>query len=130
MRRDYGSRLFELLDSPLTEGPLALFSAATAEALSKWEPRFLFEALSFADSTPSAGAPAFTRDGRRVWLRFSDDGTDITVQWSISGVYWHTLYSGAKASSHLGSEGYNRLFFGASSNSITGVATLLSWSIS
>lgn len=75
-------------------------------------------------------APAFTRDGRRVWLRFSDDGTDITVQWSISGVYWHTLYSKAKESSHLGSEGYNRLFFGASSHSITGVATLLSWSIS
>jgi len=75
-------------------------------------------------------APAFTRDDRRVWLRFSDDGTDITVQWSISGVYWHTLYSKAKASSHLGSDGYNRLFFGASSHSITGVATLLSWSIS
>ena len=77
-----------------------------------------------------SGAPAFTRDGRRVWLRFSDDGTAIAVQWSISGVYWYTLYSRAKASSHLGAAGYNRLFFGASSSSITGVATLLSWSIS
>lgn len=77
-----------------------------------------------------SGAPTFTRDGRRVWLRFSDDGTAIAVQWSISGVYWHTLYSGAKASSHLGAAGYNRLFFGASSASITGIATLLSWSIS
>jgi len=77
-----------------------------------------------------ASAPEFTRDGRRVWLRFSDAGTTITVQWSISGVYWHTLFSKAKASSHLGSAGYNRLFFGASSHSITGVATLLSWSIS
>ena len=77
-----------------------------------------------------SGAPEFTRDGRRVWLRFSDDGTNIAVKWSISGVYWHTLYSKAKESSHLGAAGYNRLFFGASSHSITGVATLLSWSIS
>ena len=77
-----------------------------------------------------SGAPVFTRDGRRVWLQFSDDGTTIAVRWSISGVYWHTLYSGDKASSHLGATGYNRLFFGASSSGITGVATLLSWSIS
>lgn len=76
-----------------------------------------------------SGSPVFTRDSRRVWLRFSDDGTDITVQWSISGVYWYTLFSRARSSSHLGAAGYNRLFFGASSSSITGVATLLSLSI-
>ena len=76
-----------------------------------------------------SGAPVFTRDSRRVWLQFSDDGTSIAVQWSVSGVYWHTLFSGAKSSSHLGAAGYNRLFFGASSSSITGVATLLSWAI-
>jgi len=72
----------------------------------------------------------FTREGRRAWLQLADDGTTITVKWSWSGVYWHTLYSKDKESSHLGSEGYNRLFFGASSGNITGVATLLSWSIS
>ena len=77
-----------------------------------------------------SGAPTFTRDGRRAWLQFADDGTTITVKWSFSGVYWCTLYSATKASSHLGAEGYNRLFFGASSGNITGVATLLSWSIS
>lgn len=74
MRRDYGSRLFELLDSPLTAGSLALFSAATAEALSKWEPRFLFEALSFADSTPSAGAVVLTITGKHV-----ADGSLLTL---------------------------------------------------
>lgn len=74
MRRDYGSRLFELLDSPLTEGSLALFSAATAEALSKWEPRFLFEALSFSDSTPSAGAVVLTITGKHV-----ADGSLLTL---------------------------------------------------
>ena len=77
-----------------------------------------------------SGAPTFAREGRRAWLQFADDGTTITVRWSFSGVYWHTLYSGAKASSHLGASGYNQLFIGASSASITGVATLLSWSIS
>ena len=77
-----------------------------------------------------SGAPQFTRDGRRVWLQFADDGTTITVKWSFSGLYWYTLYSGAKASSHLGAAGYNRLFFGASSSNITAAATLLSWSIS
>ena len=76
------------------------------------------------------GAPQFTREGRRAWLQFADDGTTITVKWSFSGLYWYTLYSATKAGSHLGAEGYNRLFFGASSGSITGVATLLSWSIS
>ena len=90
----------------------------------------LVSPTGYSSYTFSGGAGEFTRDGRRVWLRFSDDGTAIAVQWSISGVYWYTLYSGAKASSHLGAEGYNRLFFGASSSSITGVATLLSWSIS
>jgi hypothetical protein len=77
-----------------------------------------------------SGASTFTRDGRRCWLQFSDNGTTIAVRWSFSGVYWYTLFSGAKASSHLGSAGYNRLFFGASSSGITGVATLLSWSVS
>ena len=39
MRRDYGSRLFELVDAPLNEGALAEIYAATAEALERWEPR-------------------------------------------------------------------------------------------
>ena len=39
MRRDYGSRLFELLDSPLNDGVLGEIYAATAEALERWEPR-------------------------------------------------------------------------------------------
>lgn len=39
MRRDYGSRLFELVDRPLNRATIAEFYAATAEALRKWEPR-------------------------------------------------------------------------------------------
>lgn len=40
MRRDYGSRLFELIDAPLNRNTLLDLYAATAEALDRWEPRF------------------------------------------------------------------------------------------
>lgn len=40
MRRDYGSRLFELVDRPIS--PIELY-AATAEALERWEKRFKLE---------------------------------------------------------------------------------------
>lgn len=40
MRREYGSRLFELVDSPMNQGTLLAIYAATAEALARWEPRF------------------------------------------------------------------------------------------
>lgn len=40
MRRDYGSRLFELVDAPLNRPTLLNLYSATAEALAKWEPRF------------------------------------------------------------------------------------------
>lgn len=39
MRRDYGSRLFDLVDRPLDDAGLLEFYAATVEALAKWEPR-------------------------------------------------------------------------------------------
>jgi phage baseplate assembly protein W len=39
MRRDYGSRLFELVDQPMSRGLAVDFIAATADALTKWEPR-------------------------------------------------------------------------------------------
>lgn len=39
MRRNYGSRLFDLVDNPLNEQTLVEIFAATAEALIQWEPR-------------------------------------------------------------------------------------------
>ena len=39
MRREYGSRLPELVDAPLNDGLRAAVVAATAEALRRWEPR-------------------------------------------------------------------------------------------
>ncbi|MBU2714206.1 GPW/gp25 family protein [Zooshikella harenae] len=40
MRRDYGSRLPDLIDEPLNGALRLELIAATAEALARWEPRF------------------------------------------------------------------------------------------
>lgn len=51
MRRDYGSRLPELVDSPMNEEAQIEIFAATAEALQKWEPRFRLERVSIEDTS-------------------------------------------------------------------------------
>lgn len=40
MRRTYGSRLFELVDAPMTAETISAIVAASAEALDRWEPRY------------------------------------------------------------------------------------------
>jgi phage baseplate assembly protein W len=39
MRRDYGSRLFQLVDSPVNARTISDIYAATIEAILRWEPR-------------------------------------------------------------------------------------------
>jgi phage baseplate assembly protein W len=39
MRREYGSRLYELVDTPLNAATRLAMIAATAQALRTWEPR-------------------------------------------------------------------------------------------
>jgi phage baseplate assembly protein W len=46
MRRDYGSRLFELVDQPINDRLKVQIYSATAEALGKWEPRFRCKKVS------------------------------------------------------------------------------------
>jgi len=46
MRRDFGSRLFSLLDSPMNRGGVVELYVATAEALRRWEPRFKLKRVS------------------------------------------------------------------------------------
>lgn len=48
MRRDYGSRLFELVDSPTNAETVAEVYSATVEALIKWEPRILVMQIKVA----------------------------------------------------------------------------------
>ncbi|MEI8631423.1 baseplate J/gp47 family protein [Vibrio sp. PP-XX7] len=53
MRRDYGSRLFELIDSPANSENIAAMIAATAEALMTWEDRISVNKISVESASPS-----------------------------------------------------------------------------
>lgn len=66
MRRDYGSRLFELVDSPLTPASRLLWIAATAGAIRRWEPRVSLEKLSLTLS--AAGQVILSLIARRTDL--------------------------------------------------------------
>ena len=50
MRRDYGSKLFSLIDAPLNRGTLVDIYAATAESLMKWEDRLLVSAVDITSA--------------------------------------------------------------------------------
>lgn len=53
MSRDYGSRLFELVDAPMNSRTIAAIYAGIADALNKWEPRFKLSSSQVdAQSTP------------------------------------------------------------------------------
>lgn len=53
MRRDYGSRLYELVDAPLNAETLVDLYAATFEALATWEPRI--EVQEITAEVPAPG---------------------------------------------------------------------------
>lgn len=50
MRRDYGSKLFSLIDAPLNRSTVVDIFAATAEALMKWEDRLVVSAVDIASA--------------------------------------------------------------------------------
>lgn len=52
MRREYGSRLFELIDNPANAETIADIIAATAEALARWEPRIVVKKVSVVSARP------------------------------------------------------------------------------
>ncbi len=52
MRRNYGSRIFQLLDSPMTQGLVADIVAASAEAIIEWEPRVTLKQVIVGDVSP------------------------------------------------------------------------------
>ena len=73
MRRDYGSRLFELQDSPLNRATIVEYYAATAEALDKWEPRLLLTSVSAVAAT----------DGHielELYGRYLPDGKELKLE--------------------------------------------------
>ena len=72
MRRDYGSRLPELVDNPITPRLATELYAATAEALQKWEPRLRLTRVRIVEAV--AGRVMLDLEG--VYL---PDGNDITI---------------------------------------------------
>ena len=52
MRREYGSRLFELIDAPFSSAVKLDIIAATAEAIMTWEPRIAVESVSLSSFEP------------------------------------------------------------------------------
>jgi phage baseplate assembly protein W len=52
MRREYGSRLFDLIDAPMNRSTLADIYAATVEALDRWEPRLQITQVAAVSAAP------------------------------------------------------------------------------
>ncbi|MNV80722.1 Lysozyme [compost metagenome] len=52
MRREYGSRLFSLIDAPMNRSTLLDLYAATAEAIARWEPRFRLMKVKAVSASP------------------------------------------------------------------------------
>ena len=77
MRRDYGSRLFELVDAPMNRSTLLDIYAAAAEAIARWEPRFKLQRVVASSASPGHVVLDMTGeylpDGRAVRL----DGIEV-----------------------------------------------------
>lgn len=52
MRRDYGSRLYLLVDAPINRDTITDIYAETAEAILKWESRIDLTRVKITDATP------------------------------------------------------------------------------
>lgn len=52
MRREYGSRLYQLVDAPLNRDTITDIYAATAEAILKWEPRIELTQVKITGAQP------------------------------------------------------------------------------
>jgi phage baseplate assembly protein W len=72
MRRDYGSRLYQLVDAPMNRGTVLQLFAATAQAVRKWEPRFKLTKVSVASAQPGAVELELTGT-------YLPDGKEVTV---------------------------------------------------
>lgn len=82
MRRDYGSALFELIDSPVNAiGRLRLF-AATADALRRWEPRLRVTRVRLAEPGGDAAGASFAAG--RFALTIEGERTDTPAPGALT----------------------------------------------
>ena len=77
MRREYGSRLYQLIDAPINRSVLLEIYAATAEALNRWEPRFRLQKVVAASAAPGEivldMTGVYLPDGKMITL----DGIEV-----------------------------------------------------
>lgn len=52
MRREYGSRLFALVDAPMSNATLLAIYAAAIEAIERWEPRIKVSGVAASSAAP------------------------------------------------------------------------------
>lgn len=78
MRRDYGSRIYELVDSPMNRATLLELYAATAEALAQWEPRFRLTSVKAAEAKPGQIVLSLTGDYIPSGETINLDGIEVT----------------------------------------------------
>lgn len=64
MRREYGSKLFDLIDAPMNQSTMIKMYAATADAIAKWEPRF--KLVDIKVEAISEGKLSFTLQGEYI----------------------------------------------------------------
>lgn len=62
MRRDYGSRLYRLVDAPMNDATRLDMMAATYEALETWEPRLKLDRVSV--KMPEPGGVVVSIEGQ------------------------------------------------------------------
>lgn len=72
MRREYGSRLLELVDNPINPTTMLEAYAATAEALMRWEPRL--KVLQVRATAADSGSLTVELDAE-----YLPDGKKITI---------------------------------------------------
>jgi phage baseplate assembly protein W len=73
MRRDYGSRLYSLVDAPMNRGTLSALYAATVEAIARWEPRFQVQKVVATNAAPGSVELSVTG-------KYLPDGKIITLE--------------------------------------------------
>ena len=72
MRREYGSRLFQLVDAPMNRGTLLNIYTAAIEAIERWEPRFRVSKVVASSAAPGS----VTLD---VTGEYLPDGVPVTL---------------------------------------------------
>ena len=72
MRREYGSRLFQLVDAPMNNSTLLAIYAAAIEAIERWEPRLKVSGVSASTAAPGRVVLDVTGE-------YLPDGKEITL---------------------------------------------------